>query len=291
MKSAYSRVVWTVGLLGVSVAALAGEPKPKPSPPQEPAGFISGAVIGGFAAGPVGAVVGAGIGTWLGNRVHRAGEAAKAEGEVAALQKDRGQLQADKARLQAENASLLTDKGDLAETNRTLTARLDQLSHSVEAAQTAGDDLARGEAAKILDGLEGDVLFRTGSAEVAPEMANGIAVLAQAVAKSPAVKVRLDGYADPRGTADANLKLSEARANAVRDLFLAAGVGEEALEINAYGKSQSVAADDDGYALERRVRLTLQAQGAAAVARTTGSEPAGSAQVSEQARAQVSANQ
>jgi len=65
--------------------------------------------------------------------------------------------------------------------------------------------------------------------------------------------------------------LSEARANAVRDLFLAAGVGDEALEINAYGKSQSVAADSDGYALERRVRLTLQAQGQAAVAQSGGS--------------------
>jgi hypothetical protein len=45
----------------------------------------------------------------------------------------------------------------------------------------------------------------------------------------------------------------------VRDLFLAAGVREEALEVNAYGKSQSTAEDSDGYALERRVRLTLQA--------------------------------
>jgi outer membrane protein OmpA-like peptidoglycan-associated protein len=104
-------------------------------------------------------------------------------------------------------------------------------------------------------------------------MANGIHVLAEAVAKSPALKVRVDGYADPRGTVDANLKLSEARANAVRDLFLAAGVDEEALEVNAYGKSQSVAADSDGYALERRVRLTLQAQGQTAVAQSGGSGP------------------
>jgi outer membrane protein OmpA-like peptidoglycan-associated protein len=84
-------------------------------------------------------------------------------------------------------------------------------------------------------------------------------VLADAVAKSPTLKVRVDGYADPRGTVDANMKLSEARADAVRDVFLTAGVSETALEINAYGKSQSVAADSDGYALERRVRLTLQA--------------------------------
>ena len=52
----------------------------------------------------------------------------------------------------------------------------------------------------------------------------------------------------------------------MRDLFLAAGVNEEALEVNAYGKSRSVAEDSDGYALERRVRLTLEAAGGAPVA-------------------------
>lgn len=258
MKTVYAKMVWAVGLAGVSAAAMAGEPRT--APPQEPAGFVTGAVIGAFAAGPVGAVVGAGVGTWLGNRVHRAGEARKAEAQVASLEAGTQQLQTEKAVLAAE-------KGDLAETNRALTARLDQLSHSVEASQSAKDDETRGMAAKILDGLQGDVLFRTGSADVTAQMAEGIRALAGAVAKSPALKVRVDGYADPRGTAEANLKLSEARAHAVSDLFLAAGVGDEALEINAYGKTQSVAADSDGYALERRVRLTLQAQGDAAVAK------------------------
>jgi outer membrane protein OmpA-like peptidoglycan-associated protein len=272
MNTAYSKVGWTVGLVSISLAALAGEPKT--APPQEPVGFITGGVIGGFAAGPVGAVIGAGIGTWLGNRVHRAGEATKAEAQVTVLQ-------TDKAQLQTERAALVAEKGDLSETNRALTARLDQMSHSVEAAQAANDDTARGDAAKVLDGLQGDVLFRTGSADITPEMKQGIQVLAEAVAKSPALKVRLDGYADPRGTADINLKLSEARANAVRDLFLAAGVDDEALEINAYGKSQSVAQDNDGYALERRVRLTLQAPGAASVAQAGGSGRGEALQASE----------
>jgi outer membrane protein OmpA-like peptidoglycan-associated protein len=252
MKTAYSKVAWTIGLVGVSAAAMADTTPKKPPSPQEPAGFITGAVIGGFAAGPVGAVVGAGIGTWLGNRVHRAGEAAKAEAQVAALK-------SDKAHLQNEAALLENVKSDLEETNRALTARLDQLAHSVEMAQEAKDDAAREEAAKVLDGLQGDVLFRTGSAEIPPETAQGVQSLAGVLAKSPALSVRLDGYADPRGTADANMKLSEARANAVRDLFLAAGVSEQSLEVNAYGKSESVAEDSDGYALERRVRLTLQA--------------------------------
>jgi outer membrane protein OmpA-like peptidoglycan-associated protein len=262
MTTAYCKVGWTVGLMSVGVAAMAAEPKT--TPPQEPVGFITGGVIGGLAAGPVGAVIGAGLGTWLGNRVHRASDAKKAEAQVAALQ-------SDKLQLQAEKAALVAETGDLSQTNRALTGRLDQLSHSVEAAQTAEDDAARDEAAKVLDGLQGDVLFRTGSADITPEMTKGIQVLAEAVAKSPALKVRVDGYADPRGTAAVNLALSEARADAVRDLFLAAGVSDEALEINAYGKSQSVAADSDGYALERRVRLTLQAQGAAEGAQTGGS--------------------
>jgi outer membrane protein OmpA-like peptidoglycan-associated protein len=271
-------VAWTVSLLSVSAAAFASAPAS--APPQEPAGFVAGAVIGGFAAGPIGAVVGAGLGTWLGNRVHRAGEAAKAQAEAAALQTEKLQLQADKLqlqtdqqRLQTEQAALVTQTSDLSETNRELTARLDQLSRSVDAAQGTTDDAARDEAATVLDGLQGDVLFRTGSADISAETTQELKVLAEAVVKSPGLTVRVDGYADPRGTVETNLKLSEARAAAVRDLFLAAGVSDKALEVNAYGKSRSVANDSDGYAFERRVRLTLQAVSAGEVAQSGTSAP------------------
>jgi len=229
--------------MGVSGAALAGEPKPRPS--QEPVGFVSGAVIGAFAAGPVGAVVGAGLGTWLGNRVHRASDAKQAEAQVAVLE-------SAKSELQTEKTALLTEKNQLTETNQSLSAKLD--------------------ASEVLDGLQGDVLFRTGSAEITPDIAHQIQVLAQAVAKSPELKIRVDGYADPRGTADTNMKLSQDRANAVRDLLLASGVNEQVLEVNAYGKSQSTSEDNDGYALERRVRLTLQMESAAAVAQVGKNE-------------------
>jgi outer membrane protein OmpA-like peptidoglycan-associated protein len=258
MNTAFSKTFGTIGLLGFSAVALAGETKP--ATPHEPIGFVTGGVIGAFAAGPVGAFIGAGLGTWLGNRVHRAGDATRAEATAAALQ-------SEKTELQGENSALLSDKKQLTETNRTLSAQLDDLTHQVQTAQNAKQD-----ASAVLDGLQGDVLFRTGSAEITPEIAHQIEVLAQAVAKSPALKVRVDGYADPRGTVETNLKLSEARANAVRDLFLAAGISDEVLEVNAYGKSQSVAADNDGYALERRVRLTLQAQGGAAVAQVSENE-------------------
>jgi len=220
---------------------------PKVAPPQEPIGFVTGGIIGGFAAGPIGAVVGAGLGTWLGNRVHRASDAKKAETEVAALKEQQAALEAHTVALESERTSL-------ADTNRSLTVQVEALSTSVKVAQ-----MAKNDPSEALDGLQGDVLFRTGSAEITPDVAHQIEVLAQAITKSPELKIRVDGYADPRGTQNANLKLSEARANAVRDLLLAAGVSEASLEVNAYGKTLSVADDEDGYALERRVRLTLLA--------------------------------
>lgn len=241
MNKSWSKVVVGIGLVGLSGAAFAGTPKP--APVSEPAGFVSGAVVGGFAAGPFGAVIGAGIGTWLGNRVHRASEAAVAERQA---------------------AELMGDKNELIETNRTLTAQLASLSQAVEQARTAKPDAPSG-----LEGLSGDVLFRTGSAELTPVMSQQVQSLAQALAKSPGLKIRLDGYADPRGTEQDNLQLSESRANAVRDLLLAAGVSEESLEVNAYGKarSEAEAGDLDAYALERRVRMTIEPrEGPAAVA-------------------------
>jgi outer membrane protein OmpA-like peptidoglycan-associated protein len=263
--SKYSKWMWTIGLMGVSAAAFAGEAKPRP--PQEPAGFVAGGVIGAFAAGPIGAVVGAGLGTWLGNRVHRASDAKKAEAQVALLESDKSQLQTEKSTLQTEKSTLLSEKGQLAETNQALSAKLDDLSQKVKMVQSAKED-----ASAVLDGLQGDVLFRTGSAEINADIAHQIQVLAQAVSKSPELKIRVDGYADPRGTVDTNLKLSQDRANAVRDLLLASGVGDEALEVNAYGKSQSTAEDSDGYAMERRVRLTLQMESGAAVAQVGKNE-------------------
>ena len=243
---------------GPQHAALADDPKPRP--PQEPVGFIAGGVIGGFAGGPIGAVVGAGLGTWLGNRVHRASEAKKAEAQVALLESDKSQLQTEKS-------ALVSEKTQLTESNQALSAKLDDLSQKVQTVQTAKQD-----ASEVLDGLQGDVLFRTGSAEITPDIAHQIQVLAQAVSKSPELKIRVDGYADPRGTIDTNMKLSQDRANAVRDLLVASGVSDESLEVNAYGKSQSTAEDSDGYALERRVRLTLQMESGAAVAQVGKNE-------------------
>ena len=132
MRTGYSKLVWTIGLMGVSAAAFAGDPQP--AHPQEPVGFLTGGVIGAFAAGPIGAVIGAGLGTWLGNRVHRASEASAAEAKAAALSTEKTQLTAEKTQL--------------LETNQSLSAKLDDLSDKVKTTQTAKVDES-----EVLDGL------------------------------------------------------------------------------------------------------------------------------------------
>jgi len=268
MNTSWSQYILMAGLISMGGVALAGSddsvPAAQPASatkpaPQEPIGFVAGGVIGGFAAGPLGAVIGAGLGTWLGNRVHRAGEAARAETEVAALK-------AEQHSLENVQASLQIEKSELAQANQSLTVQVAQLSSKAAAAQAA-----TGDPGQALNGLQGDVLFRTGSFTIDADTARQVQALAEVVAKSPAIMVRIDGYADPRGTLNANLKLSEARADAVRDLLLAAGVPDQALEVNAYGKTLSVADDDDGFALERRVHLTLYT-GGTAVAESAASD-------------------
>ncbi|MGD8697081.1 MAG: OmpA family protein, partial [Gammaproteobacteria bacterium] len=85
--------------------------------------------------------------------------------------------------------------------------------------------------------------------------------LARMLEENPDVKIRLDGYADPRGESAANLELSGERVGSVREALTARGIAADRIESHAHGAGRSEAAtgDLDAYALERRVRVRLQA--------------------------------
>jgi outer membrane protein OmpA-like peptidoglycan-associated protein len=87
-------------------------------------------------------------------------------------------------------------------------------------------------------------------------------------ASVPQARVRIAGFADPRGSAAYNEELSMRRAHGVAAVLVAAGVPEERILIEAYGKAQSVAGegDLDAYALERRVTVRVELPTSAQVA-------------------------
>jgi outer membrane protein OmpA-like peptidoglycan-associated protein len=74
------------------------------------------------------------------------------------------------------------------------------------------------------------------------------------------VKVRVSGFADPRGSEQFNTALSERRADAVAHVLIQAGVDASQLVVEAHGAADSKTAkgDLDGYAFDRRVTVKIE---------------------------------
>jgi len=72
--------------------------------------------------------------------------------------------------------------------------------------------------------------------------------------------VRLEGHADERGTREYNVALAERRAQAVKQLMLYEGAGENQISIISFGEEKPVAFghDDESMSLNRRVEIIYQ---------------------------------
>jgi len=206
---------------------------------QENIGVATGVTIGAVAAGPVGAMVGAAAGGWLGERYHRQQQSA------ATLTADLGKSEARRAQL---------------------TAQIAQLDGSLAQARTHGEQLDA--TLQRTDQLGLDVSFRTDDDGVTVAAMPPLLKLGALVASLPQARLRVAGYADPRGSVAYNEQLSWRRACSVAAVLTAAGVPQERILIEAHGDGEAVAADGDldAYALERRVTVRVELPGSAQVA-------------------------
>ena len=265
MKTACGKVLWTVGLMGVSAAALADGPKS--APPQEPAGFITGGSDRRFRGGAGGRRHRCGIGhvAWKpGAPRGRGGQSGSRKRPPSRAR--RCGCRATWRPLRAPRAISLKPiaRSPRGSTSCPIVWRRRRLP-TVRRRATMRPRCSMGCRGTCCSAPAARTSRRRWRMKSRPWRK-----------PSPSPRRSRSGWmATPIRAAARilNLKLSEARADAVRDLFLAAGVNEEALEVNAYGKSRSVAEDSDGYALERRVRLTLEAAGGAPVAQMGGAAP------------------
>ena len=101
------------------------------------------------------------------------------------------------------------------------------------------------------------IQFDFNSARVRPESQQALANLSQAL-QSPelgASKFAVEGHTDAKGSADYNQKLSQARAQAVRDFLKAQGVGEARLVATGKGAAELANAADPFASENRRVRI------------------------------------
>ncbi|MCC5944822.1 MAG: OmpA family protein [Bernardetiaceae bacterium] len=75
----------------------------------------------------------------------------------------------------------------------------------------------------------------------------------------PELSVRIEGHTDDKGNAAYNLKLSQNRAEAVRNHLILMGIAAERIEAQGFGKSQPISDNqtEAGRALNRRVEFSL----------------------------------
>ncbi|MBT8402881.1 MAG: peptidoglycan-associated lipoprotein Pal [Gemmatimonadetes bacterium] len=78
---------------------------------------------------------------------------------------------------------------------------------------------------------------------------------------SPAVRIRIEGHADERGSTEYNIALGNARAEAVRQFFVSFGIDAGRFDMVSYGEERPLAmgSNESSWARNRRAEFVLTA--------------------------------
>jgi outer membrane protein OmpA-like peptidoglycan-associated protein len=104
-----------------------------------------------------------------------------------------------------------------------------------------------------------NIFFETGKATLKPESYEQLDQLVSLMEDASKLVIEIAGHTDNVGSEAANLRLSEDRANAVRDYLISKNVDDNRIMAKGYGKSMPVASNDTekGRALNRRVEFKV----------------------------------
>jgi outer membrane protein OmpA-like peptidoglycan-associated protein len=107
--------------------------------------------------------------------------------------------------------------------------------------------------------LAGDLLFDAGNAAIKPGGRRALVNLARFMREHPERKIVIEGFTDDRGSPQANQRLSERRAAAVRDVLVTEGIEPERTAAHGFGAAYPVASNSDpaGRQLNRRVEILI----------------------------------
>ncbi|HET6604814.1 MAG TPA: OmpA family protein [Xanthomonadaceae bacterium] len=198
-------------------------------------------------------------------------DAARARAEAERL-RVQAQIQAEEAARLREQAA--ADASAMQDVEAALEGVAGAQTAKLEAAREREAALARQEAELVAGGklppstrdARGEVFVLAGEAfgsgqssltSAAEASVRALGAYLQQTA--PGGSVRVEGHTDSQGGADANLKLSQRRAAAVRDVLAAAGLAPARVQAVGRGHAQPVASNDNapGRARNRRVEIIV----------------------------------
>ena len=134
----------------------------------------------------------------------------------------------DQAEVDALNAKIndlrTTISANEAQTNRTLTekdAEISRLKKELEDCKNKPTTVVEQvQVVKQTANLQPTVVFGQGKSAVEKSQEANISLIANYMKKHPEARVKILGYASPEGNPELNQRLSEARANAVKDVLV-----------------------------------------------------------------------
>ncbi|MCB0373173.1 MAG: OmpA family protein [Muricauda sp.] len=115
------------------------------------------------------------------------------------------------------------------------------------------------EVQKQLNDYARTILFDTGKATIKPESVTVMVDIIQILNEYPNAKFTVEGHTDSVGSSESNQKLSEARANSVRDFLINEGISGNRLTAIGFGEEKPIASNTTklGRKQNRRVEINL----------------------------------
>jgi outer membrane protein OmpA-like peptidoglycan-associated protein len=160
-------------------------------------------------------------------------------------------LEVDRSRAAAADADRMRQQAELEKT-QLRQQLLDQFNAILQTRDTA-----RGLIVNM-----SDVLFDVGRYTLRPGAREKLAKVAGIILGHPGLRIEVEGHTDSTGGDEMNMKLSENRANAVREYLVAQGVRAENVTSKGFGKTMPVADNGNaaGRQMNRRVELVVSGE-------------------------------
>jgi outer membrane protein OmpA-like peptidoglycan-associated protein len=104
-----------------------------------------------------------------------------------------------------------------------------------------------------------NLIFQVGRSRISEESYQELDIVLKMMKDNPAMTIQLEGHTDYQGNAKENMKLSQARVDAVKNYLTSRGVTKNRIKTKAFGGTQPLSRENtpEAHRLNRRVEMRI----------------------------------